>query len=144
MAKLILCYFMPWPFISYTVNLFTVPWRNQGQYLWYFGKQHLFLSTCGFKFIRSPMIGGVSQLLYVPIKNFPHQTCKSWWRHQMETFSALLAICAGNSPVSGEFSVQTPVTRSFDVSFICTRINGWVNNVRLVIWDAIVSIMTSP
>ena len=22
-----------------------------------------------------------------------------WWRHQMETFSALLAICAGNSPV---------------------------------------------
>ena len=27
----------------------------------------------------------------------------SWWRHQMETFSALLAICSGNSPVSGEF-----------------------------------------
>ena len=27
----------------------------------------------------------------------------SWWRHQMETFSALLAICAGNSPVPGEF-----------------------------------------
>ena len=27
----------------------------------------------------------------------------SWWRHQMETFSALLAICAGNSPVTGEF-----------------------------------------
>ena len=26
-----------------------------------------------------------------------------WWRHQMETFSALLAICAGNSPVPGEF-----------------------------------------
>ena len=23
----------------------------------------------------------------------------SWWRHQMETFSALLAICAGNLPV---------------------------------------------
>ena len=25
----------------------------------------------------------------------------SWWRHQMETFSALLALCAGNSPVTG-------------------------------------------
>ena len=37
-----------------------------------------------------------------------------WWRHQMETFSALLAICAGNSPVSGEFPTQRPVTRSFD------------------------------
>ena len=39
----------------------------------------------------------------------------SWWRHQMEIFSALLAICAGNSPVPGEFPTQRPVTRSFDV-----------------------------
>ena len=35
----------------------------------------------------------------------------------METFSALLAICAGNSPVAGEFPAQRPVTRSFDVFF---------------------------
>ena len=41
----------------------------------------------------------------------------SWWRHQKEKFSALLAICAGNSPVSGEFPSQRPVTRSFDVFF---------------------------
>ena len=41
----------------------------------------------------------------------------SWWRHQMETFSALLAMCAGNSPVPGEFPTQRPVTRSFDVFF---------------------------
>ena len=40
-----------------------------------------------------------------------------WWRHQMETFSALLAICARNSPVPGEFPVQRPVTRSFDIFF---------------------------
>ena len=39
------------------------------------------------------------------------------WRHQMETYSALLAICAGNSPVPGEFPTQRPVTRSFDVFF---------------------------
>ena len=37
----------------------------------------------------------------------------SWWRHQMETFSALLAICA----VTGEFPAQRPVTRSFDDFF---------------------------
>ena len=43
--------------------------------------------------------------------------CMSWWRHQMVTFSALLAICAGNSPVPGEFPTQRPVTRSFDVFF---------------------------
>ena len=31
--------------------------------------------------------------------------------------SALLALCVGNSPVTGEFPTQRPVTRSFDVSF---------------------------
>ena len=41
----------------------------------------------------------------------------AWWRHQMETFSALLALCAGNSPVTGEFPTQRPVTRSFGVFF---------------------------
>ena len=41
----------------------------------------------------------------------------TWWRHQMETFSALLAICAGNSTATGEFTAQRPVTRSFDVFF---------------------------
>ena len=35
----------------------------------------------------------------------------------METFSALLAICAGNSPVPGDFPTQRAVTRSFDVYF---------------------------
>ena len=35
----------------------------------------------------------------------------------METFSALLAFCAGNSPVIGEFPTQRPVTRSFDAVF---------------------------
>ena len=35
----------------------------------------------------------------------------------MEPFSALLAICAGNSPVTGEFHTQRPMTRSFGVFF---------------------------
>ena len=52
-----------------------------------------------------------------------------WWRHQMETFSALLAVCAGNSPVPGEFPTEGPVTRSSDgFFFISVWINGWVNN----------------
>ena len=42
---------------------------------------------------------------------------QSWWRHQMESFSALLALCAGNSPVTGEFPSQRPVMWSFDVFF---------------------------
>ena len=58
----------------------------------------------------------------------PHPDCRllwidwisdpgPWWRHQMETFPALLAICAVNSPVPGEFPAQRTVTRSFDVFF---------------------------
>ena len=39
----------------------------------------------------------------------------SRWRHQMETFSALLAVIAWNLPVTGEFPAQRPVTRSVDV-----------------------------
>ena len=35
----------------------------------------------------------------------------------METFSALLALCAGNSPVTGEVPSQRHVTWSFDVFF---------------------------
>ena len=42
-------------------------------------------------------------------------TFKSWWRHQMEPFSALLALCAGNSPVTGEF------TKASDAELWCHR-----------------------
>ena len=48
----------------------------------------------------------------------------TWWRHQMETFSALLALCAVNS--------QRPVSRSFDVFFdlclikrLSKHLRGW-------------------
>ena len=50
------------------------------------------------------------------------------WKHS--TLSRLLALCAGNSPVTSEFPSQRPVTRSFDV--LCDlrekRINGCANN----------------
>ena len=45
----------------------------------------------------------------------PHWRSFSWWRHQMETISAL--------SVTGEFPAQRPVTRSFDV-FLDLRLNG--------------------
>ena len=45
------------------------------------------------------------------------QYVNTWWRHQMETFFALLALCAGNSLVTTEFPSQRPVMRSFDVFF---------------------------
>ena len=58
----------------------------------------------------------------------------------METFSALLAICAGISPVTGEFPSQWPVTGSFDVAPEQTT-DQTIE--ALMIWDAIMLIMTS-
>ena len=43
----------------------------------------------------------------------------AWWRHQMEAFSALLAICA---PHKGQWRGALVFT------LICVWINGWVNN----------------
>ena len=52
----------------------------------------------------------------------------SWWRHQVEAFSALLVLCEGNPPVTGGFPSQRPVRRSFGGFFIRTWTNDWANN----------------
>ena len=57
---------------------------------------------------------------------FTKSSTASWWRHQMETFSTLLAICAGNSPGTGEFPAQRLVTWSFDV-FFDLHLNKWLS-----------------
>ena len=53
---------------------------------------------------------------------------QTWWRHQMETFSALLALCAGNSPVPVNSPHKGQWRGALMFSLICARINGWVNN----------------
>ena len=52
----------------------------------------------------------------------------AWWRHQMETFSALLAICTGNLPVTGEFPDKGQCRVALMFSLVCSWINDWVNN----------------
>ena len=52
---------------------------------------------------------------------------KAWWRHQMETFSALVALCEGNSPFN-EFPSQTQWRGTLMFSLICAWTNGWANN----------------
>ena len=56
--------------------------------------------------------------------------CPSWWCHQMETFSVLLALCVGNSPVTGEFCAQIKGQwhGALMFSLICAWINAWENN----------------
>ena len=56
---------------------------------------------------------------------FHHST---WWRHQMETFSASLSLCAGNSPVPVNSPHKGQWRGALMFSLICVWINGWVNN----------------
>ena len=64
---------------------------------------------------------GFGQFMLVVIGN-------TWWRHQMETFSALLAICAGNSPVPVNSPHKGQWRGALMFSLICVWINGLVNN----------------
>ena len=68
-----------------------------------------------------------SEKTWRQLSGHDHLLCRfTLWRHQMETFSALLALCAGNSPVTGEFPTQRPVTRSFDALFDL-RLISWLS-----------------
>ena len=58
--------------------------------------------------------------------NLVDSTGTARWRHQMETFSALLAICAVNSPVTSPHKGQGRGTLMF--SLIYPWINGCVNS----------------
>ena len=52
----------------------------------------------------------------------------TWWRHQMETFSAKLALCVGISPVPVNSPHKSQWRGALIFSLICVWINGWVNN----------------
>ena len=60
----------------------------------------------------SPVVHLVTPLLCVSLSMNTQPSVPA-----IETFSALLAICGGNSPFTGEFPAQRPVMRSFDVFF---------------------------
>ena len=63
-----------------------------------------------------------------PYDHFTSVWANTWWRHQMETFSALLAIVRGihRSPVNSPHKGQWRGALMF--SLICVWINAWVNN----------------
>ena len=59
----------------------------------------------------------------------------AWRRHEMEAFSELLALCAGNSPVTGEFPAQRTSNSDFDVSLMWVWIKCSTSSQWQVIWD---------
>ena len=72
--------------------------------------------------------------IYVVLLTYPGLqqqgvTSDAWWRHQMETVSALLALFVRGihrSPVNSPHKGQWRGALIF--SLICAWINGWVNN----------------
>ena len=64
----------------------------------------------------------------VVLSNSSSSVRDTWWRHQMDTFSALLALCAGNSPVPVNSPHKGQWRRALMFSLMCAWINGWVNN----------------
>ena len=97
---------------------------------------HMYVDTSGiliFKLAPGPTCTIINAMIILIISVVQYwYNYLTWWRHQMEAFSALLALCAGNSPITGEFPAQRPVTRSFDVFFdlrlnkpLCKQSWGW-------------------
>ena len=88
----------------------------------FFNKRHLKLSPKNFdQLVLGPLLCVISC-------EGAHQKI-SWWRHQVETFSALQAICVVNSPVWPVNSPHKgPWRGALMFSLICPWINSWVNN----------------
>ena len=106
-----------WQYCQVNWNIFHRPSSQLGSPWWFianlFHELFINISNIHLQSIKSSLL--LTNLIRPKcLKRCP---CLSWWRHQMETFSVLLAICAGNSPVTGEFPSQRPVTQSFDVFF---------------------------
>ena len=97
---------------------------------WIISKSNLFYSIisrhCDGRDIRNNSSKEIGACLHNPMKTIAADNW-SWWRHSREAFSALLALCDGNPPVTGEFLAQRPVMRRFDV-FFDLRLNKQLNN----------------
>ena len=67
-------------------------------------------------------------MLKLPTPPQHHSICITWWRHEMETFSGVIAICEGiyqpqvNSPHEGQWR------GAWMFPLICAWTNGWANN----------------
>ena len=87
------CY-MKFRYVACWINKFTTGWKTKREWV------------CHAKFIY---VACRIEKITTGWKNENYYAIFTWRRHQMATFSALLALCAGNSPISGEFPAQRPV-----------------------------------
>ena len=84
--------------------------------LMFYGPIYLHFTSIAWKAMRLCPLNSSSEAP-LDLSKFCRHFEITWWSHQMETFSALLALCEGNPQVAGVFSSQRLMTWSFDVSF---------------------------
>ena len=98
-----------------------ITWRNVSEVM--YDKETVF-SQPG----NSDLFEGCVYLCYRLYPYYVGTQYIPWWRHQMKTFSALLALCEGNPPVTGGFPYKSQRRGALIFSLICAWTNGWVNN----------------
>ena len=102
-------------------------WQSTTYFIWWVPPQHCCknayqIAQRSDNFKLTSRDCGVSKFIEMWWENFlPPDAldmfCIVPWRHQMGTFSALLALCEGNPPVTVGLPSQRPATRIFGVFF---------------------------
>ena len=100
---------------------------------WFSFKPHRFIAELRHHSFRSWFVVCRCQTIVLTNDDFSSHpseeaSLKPWWRHQMETFSALLAIFAGISPLTVDFPHKGQWRETLMFYFICAWISGWSNN----------------
>ena len=86
---------------------------------------------CNAKWCYTYMLRSHDDVVFIQAHNSVrpnNATYVPWWRHQMETFSALLALCAGNTPVPANSPHKGQWRGALMFSLIYAWINDWVNS----------------
>ena len=105
------------PFCLRLNMLKNMPCRRMTSFSW--DRKHSLVMTCRAIFMCYSNLSNICKICL--IENWLLHTKRlfqdTWWRHQMEIFSAILVPCEWNPQVTGGFPSQRPVKRSFDVLF---------------------------
>ena len=86
------------------------------------------LATCKAIITRFRSWNNMGCAVCFALCSYSYHLINTWWRHQMETFFALLALCVGNSPVPVNSPHKGQWRGALLFSSISACINAWVNN----------------
>ena len=100
-------------------DVLTLMWLCCNRWFWFYPKCNIHHGSVNMFYPLHPIARPRGRHIECPIFRSMFYLCGDQYMMTSSNgiISALLAICAGNSPVNGEISAQRPVARSFDVFF---------------------------